>query len=96
MTTVQRRSVAAMPAIQHAPSNGDLLNLPQGMVPTGATLAGAPSLGAPAPIAVRLQTLGRKSARTATAPLMVAMFINLWETGSTVDRSAVGLENVSS
>jgi hypothetical protein len=57
MTTVQRRSIAAMPAIQHAPSNGDLLNLPQGMVPTGATLAGAPSLGAPAPIAVRHQAL---------------------------------------
>ena len=55
MTTVQRRSAAAMPAIQHAPSNGDLLNLPQGMVPTGATLAGAPSAGAPAPIMVRHQ-----------------------------------------
>jgi hypothetical protein len=64
MTTVQRRSVAAMPAIQHAPSNGDLLNLPQGMVPTGATLAGAPSLGAPAPIAAGQQQRRQASAST--------------------------------
>ncbi len=70
---MQRRSVAAMPAIQHAPSNGDLLNLPQGMVPTGATLAGAPSLGAPAPIAVRRQTPGSRSAPSARPPLMVVV-----------------------
>ena len=70
---MQRRSIAAMPAIQHAPSNGDLLNLPQGMVPTGATLAGAPSLGAPAPIAVRRQTHGSRPTLTARPPMMVAV-----------------------
>lgn len=54
-----------MPRIQPVPSSGDLLNLPQGMVPTGATLAGAPSADAPPPLLVSFRAPGvsnRKSA----------------------------------